>query len=224
MPPPTRIWLTNCGYIVQYDLNGYFATYTALKFLSDIISRFCITFGAEYLDFTPQSEPDTDNGLSIELKDLAKDLEKLKKRFNGQQHASKFEDERFWSMKLWVEKKLKEGETVTQQELFLWARTNLDGSLSTLKAKSKSIYNYYQGRGFQPSEGRTHEMSRTENAKKQAAAKAQKAKAAVLSVYTSMQFLDEKTTITAVGKNAGVDRKTASKYLKELKEEGLIKD
>jgi hypothetical protein len=96
-----------------------------------------------------------------------------------------------------------------------------DGTYSEARCKAKSIYNWYKERDFRPSK-RVHEMSRSENAKKQAAAKAQKAKAAVLSAYTSMQFLGEKITTTGVAEAANVTRKTAGKYIKELKEEGLV--
>lgn len=222
MPRPTRIWLTNRGYIVQYDLNGYFATLTALKFLNDVISRFCLTFGAKYLDFNPETEPDTDNGLTIELKELANGLEKLKRRVatfskGNQIHC---QDRLFGIADEWCQMKMRVKEPFTELDIKEIIR-QAGGTPSECKCKAKSMFRYYRKNGFKPNK-RTHEMSRSENAKKQAAAKAQKAKAAVLSTYTSMQFLGEKTTVTAVSKNAGVDRKTAGKYLKELKEEGLI--
>lgn len=222
MPPPTRIWITNRGYIVQYDLNGYFATHTALRFLNDVISRFCLTFGAEYLDFTPQTEPDTDNGQKIELKDLAQNLEKLKRRVATFSKGNQIncQDPLFGKADEWCRMKMRVKEPFTKGDIAEIIR-QAGGTPSECRCKSKSMYNWYKERGFKLSK-RTHEMSRKENMKKVNEERKQKAKAAVLSAATSMKFLGEKITSGTVAKNAGVGRTTAAKYLKELKEEGMI--
>lgn len=59
-------------------------------------------------------------------------------------------------------------------------------------------------------------MSRTDNAKKQAEAIAKETEAKVRGAIASLQFLQEKITASAVAKQAGVSRPTATKYLKEM--------
>jgi hypothetical protein len=71
---------------------------------------------------------------------------------------------------------------------------------------------------------RGDEMTRSENLIKQNKLKARKAREQVVGVLTSMKLFGEKPTAVAVAENAGLDRRTASKYLKELKEEGYIFD
>jgi len=65
-------------------------------------------------------------------------------------------------------------------------------------------------------------MNRTQNALKQSKKKSKKNKASVLSVVRSMTFLNEKITAIEVAKNCSLSRQVCSKYLKELREEGLL--
>lgn len=65
-------------------------------------------------------------------------------------------------------------------------------------------------------------MNRSENAKRQSKLKAIEAKNKIRSVVESMKFLNEKITASAVARTANLSRPTATKYLKELKDDGLI--
>lgn len=65
-------------------------------------------------------------------------------------------------------------------------------------------------------------MNRQDNAKKQAKALAERKRAHVRSVVMTFVNLNQKITAVAVAEAAQVSRNTATKYLKEMKEEGLI--
>lgn len=65
-------------------------------------------------------------------------------------------------------------------------------------------------------------MNRTKNALRQSLNKSKRNKASVLSVVSSMKFLNEKVTAVAVAKNCDLSRQVCSKYIKELRSEGLI--
>jgi hypothetical protein len=226
VPSPSICWVLGGagGFLLGYLIEGTAETYKSQQFLNDVAMRFCQTYGAELVD-TPTTEPIIDNGLRYELSTLTEGLESLKRRaatFPESKRAyGEKEDRLFWLAKEFCEQRLKIGnERFTEfdiKQVILAA----GGAYSEAKAKAKSIYNYYQKNGFTASK-RTFKMSREKHMRKINEERKNKAKAAVLSAVTSMQFLNEKISAQRVANNARVGKTTAAKYIKELKEEGLM--
>lgn len=214
------------GYLVSYDIDGSISEKRASQasYFADVAKRYVLTYLCEQIDSEPFTDALIDNERRYDLRQIAKNLKSLKRRANtfheSKRVYSSADDQLFWIAKEYCEITLKKGLDIDEfqiRQVILRA----GGTYAEAKAKAKSIYRWYKERNFKTS-SRTHEMSRAENARKQAKNKANKAKASVLSAYTSMSFLNEKTTAIAIAENANVTRKTASKYLKELKADGLI--
>lgn len=79
----------------------------------------------------------------------------------------------------------------------------------TLEERAKYRRIYRKERGL-------IEMSRTDNAKKQSEAKAREAELKVRQAITALEFLQEKVTVSAIARQAGVTRPTAQKYLEKI--------
>ena len=221
LPTPTRIYLINRGCVIEYDLNCYFGTTKGQEFYTDAVKRFCLTYGCKQNAVRMSQDAHQDNGLSYELSEITKELVSLKRRFTELPQAARaFEDEKFWQAKIWCEREILDSGLFTYNALERFL-LSLVGERSTARAKAKSIFNWYVKRDFKPSK-RTHQMSRTEHIKKVNEQRKASAKEAVLKVAETFKFLNQKMTAKAVGEAARLDQRTASKYLKELKAEGLI--
>ena len=165
---------------------------------------------------------DAGSSKAYDLKEISKDLNSLKSRFKSSLFADKFDDEAFWTMKIYVEDSLRKGGMVSQRELEVFLINEFgQKERSTLKAKAKAVYNWYAKRNFKPTR-RIHKMSRQENAKKISDEKAKKMKALIVGAVESFKFLNEKITAKNISEYVKCSRTTATKYLKELKEEGII--
>lgn len=226
IPSPTAFWLlggSKSGFLVAYDLWGDFTHKKPALYINDVILRYAQTYNCEPVS-APATTPAQDNGRRYDLGEIAKGLESLKRRAATFPETKRVytgkEDALFWTAKEFCEMTIRRGDSFTEfdlRQVILLA----GGTYSEAKAKAKAIYAWYAKRGFKGS-ARVFEMSRSEHMKKVNEERKNKAKAAVLSVVTSMRFLGEKVTSGTVAKTAQVGRTTAAKYLKELKEEGLI--
>lgn len=222
IPRPSGIYALNTGFIVVYLLKGDFTTLKSSRYYSDAINRFLLTFDAEYNDILPNRVFDAGCSKSYDLKEITKELKSLKARFKTSLFADKFEDEAFWTMKIYVEDSLRKGGMISQRELEVFLINEFgQKERSTLKAKAKAVYNWYAKRNFKPTM-RIHKMSRAENAKKIAEKKAERMKASIIGVVESFKFLNEKITAKNIAEYLKCSRTTATKYLKELKEEGRV--
>lgn len=225
-PQPTIAWqLTGeGGFIVAYDINGYFKKPKHVKYLRDVTKRFEQTYDCKQTDIEPVTQPYIFNGFLYDLCEVAKDLERLNKRiktFSHDKQNKSLDDELFKKAQIVCNHLIRDFGSFTQQELYLAIKHDLGGTESEAKAKSKNMYRYFKNRNWKPV-GRVHEMSRSENAKKQSKLKAIEAKNKVRSVVESMKFLNEKITYVSVAKASELSRPTATKYLNELKEEGVL--
>ena len=226
IPSPTLLWLlkgSQGGFLVAYDFWGDFTYKKPSVFLNDVIKRYEQTFSC-LASSCPATSPDVNNGRRYDLKEIAKNLESLKARCAAFPETKRVytgrEDRLFWTAKEHCEMTLRRKQVFTEfdiKQIILLA----GGSYSEAKAKSKAIFRWYEERDFKGS-ARVHEMGRHDNARKQAKALAERTRAHVRSVTQTFINLNEKVTAVAVGEAAQVSRNTATKYLKEMKEEGLI--
>jgi hypothetical protein len=154
LPTPTYHELINQGYILAYALDGFFGTAKGTEYLNDIIARFLISFKdhkPKRLDYKPTIDS---NGSYLpkiyKLKELQA-LKSLETRNKAPQRADSFEDIVFWSIKLFCEDLITSQGLAAYEQLEMFAINNFieKKDRSTLKAKCRSIWNYYEQRDWQ---------------------------------------------------------------------------
>jgi len=215
LPHPASYERHGDYYIVSYIIKGYFHTIKSEAYLNDIIARFMLSMQVISTDvsITTQKDKAIDLKLFQGLKSIA-----IPKHF---EKVDCGRDNVFWSIKLYTEQLIKEhgeGKLIPHSILERYAFDNFvdrTKDKSTLKAKVRSIWNWYNERNWTiPKRG--SEMSRSENAKRVSELKAEKTKAQIVGAIEALKFLQEKINIANVARQAQVSRNTAKKYLIEL--------
>jgi predicted HTH domain antitoxin len=239
LPIPTILKHINKGYFVGWAINGYFGTAKGQKFLNDIIARFLISFkeyNIERLPFKPNKKILDDKTAQIykkiyKLKEFSKQLDSLPTKNFAPQRANMFEDFTFWAIKLYAEDMIRKTGFIVYQSLEDWAMSqfvyNGHKERSTVRAKCRSVFNWYETRNFDISTKNTHKplkeyleetkMTRKEHITNINKKRAEEKKAKVIGAIQSLKFLQEKISVRKVAEQAGISTKTAQKYLKELK-------
>ena len=214
LPHPANYTRNGNVYKLEYTLNGYFNTKESYAYLNDIIARF--TLSMRVLDTNLTSTDDE----GIELS-LFKGLKSII-RHKNYESVDVGGDNIFWSIKLYAEDLIKEsGEgnfiAYSLLESFAFARfVDRAKDKSTLKAKCRSIWNWYDARDWTIPVREGLGMSRQEAGKHSAQKNADTTKAKVVGAVEALKFLQEKINIATVSRQAGVSRNTAKKYLVEL--------
>jgi len=240
LPIPTYLEHTNRGYLMGYEIDGYFGTRKGSEFLNDVIARFLITFAdlrPQRLPYKPHIKADIAHYYPkiYKLKELQA-LKSLSKKVKAPQRADSFDDYMFWAIKLFCEDLIRSQGMAVYHQLEDFAYMNFETKeRSTLRAKCRSIYNWYADRDWDIPRAKTSktekeiQMTRQERARKNAEAKALKAKKAVINAVTGL-YADEykkKSGAWHIGKIAeatGLHREVVSKYLKqwEANKDGLF--
>jgi len=215
------------SYDIAWVIDGFFHTKKGITFLNDVIARISLSMPIqERYEHEPIYEDNLDDILGYQLKAF-QNAESLRKNYVKQavsRDNSTSRDMVWWSIKAQCESLIREfNGWFNYQLLEDWAlNLFLDHvkDKSTLKAKCRSTWHWYEKRDFEiPKSNREFKMSRAEAGKKAHTKLAQDTKAKVVGAIESLKFLQEKVNIANVAKHAGVSRDTAKKYLKEL---GLI--
>lgn len=216
-------------YRISFALNGTFTTIQGIRYLNDILARFTLSFEVlhTYKSFT------TDEGIELSkfqgLKSIAK-FKNYEKVDNGQ-------DNIFWSIKLYTEALIKESSGLVAYSLLESFALNrfVDRAKdkSTLKAKCRSIWNWYDERGWtipqrykrdRKQADKELSMSRAEGAKIAREKLMENTRRKILNLITSM-FKDEYKkkngawNISKIAKESGTSRNTVMKYIKEYENE-----
>ena len=162
--------------VYKLVVDGFGGTKRAKRFETDILLRFQILNDDIFSDIETKftSEPSSYN-----LKELSRVLPSLpryNKDFNARvlDNPKKYEDLYFWAMKAQMELLIKQGYTQSYNTLLNWAFEKFPNKeYSTLKAKAKSIFNWYWDRGFKVYEAyerkttdEEYQMTRSENMKR----------------------------------------------------------
>lgn len=216
LPTPQNYLRNGSTYSIEYTLNGYFSTKSSLEYLNDIIARF--TLSMKILNTNISST----EGKGLELS-YFKGLKSIK-RANDYEKGDRGEDNIFWSIKLYTEDLIRqsgEGNLIAYSLLEGFAFTRFierSKDKSTLKAKCRAIWNWYNERSWKIPTRQGKGMNRQEGAKYTAQLNAKKTKAKVIGAVEALKFLKKKINIATVARQAKVSRDTAKKYLKELKE------
>ena len=216
---------TGKGYAIAWCIDGFFHTKKGTEFLNDTIARFIITF-KEYeprrLAYKPSEYVDTQKILAktFKLKEISKHLDSIKTHKKAPTRADSFADSTFWAIKLYCEDEIRLTGFVVYSTLERWA---LDTFLeykeqSTIRAKCRSVWNYYEERDFKLKEykrkytDKENLMSRQDHIKKVHEQRAKETEAKILGAIESLTFLQEKITATKIAEYTKLHRNTVSKF------------
>jgi hypothetical protein len=228
LPIPNYLEHLNRGYIAGWQVDGFFGTEKGQEFLNDAIGRFLIAFRgegveAERLEYKPHIKRDLGHYMPkiYKLRELSRSLPSLPSRRHAPARADSFADFAFWAIKLWTEDEIRAtGGPVVYERLEAWALSQfIDKERSTIRAKCRSVWNWYSERNWKLREGGKG-MTRTEAAAKATETLTMTKKRKVWSLISGLFADDFKTktgrwNIAKIAREAGVDRKTAAKYVRE---------
>lgn len=230
LPTPTYLEHINKGYLIAWAIDGYFGTQQGTQYLNDIIARVLITFK----DLKPTRQlykPKIDSASHYlpkiyKLQEL-QNLKSLRKQIKTPERADSFDDHVFWAIKLFCEDLIRNQGLAAYSQLEDFAYSNFTKDRSTLRAKCRSVFNYYETKNWQlPHSRKTKtdeelKVTRQERALANTKAREEKAKAKVINAVTGLMsdIYKKKNGAWHIGKIAedtNLYRDTVSKYLKEL--------
>ena len=240
LPTPTLLKHINNGYLVGWAIEGSFRTRKSQEFLNDIIARFLITFREYEIERLPYRPTDVENAHVVDiiycLKDFSRKLRSIPTRKYVPARADSFADHTFWAIKLYAEDMIRETGFIVYESLETWAMENFIGKKerSTIRAKCRSVWNWYSERDFKLPNRKKYEtieewyeesrMTRKERMIELNRRRAEEKKAKVLGAIRALEYLGEKITVRKVAEYAGISTRTAHKYLKEIREAGELPD
>jgi len=227
---PTPNWFVKFehSYLVGWLIDGYFHTKKGQEYLNDVIARIIFTLPVkERLKYRPYNPLQIDK--IYKLKEF-KSLKSLPNKFKGYEYAIKPEkghDRVFWAIKWKTEQIIEEqgeGRIVPFELLHNWATAHFIDDVkdkSTLKAKCRSVWNWYDERNWTIPPRKESIMSRSEHIKQVHEKRREESKRKIANITTGLYADDYKTktgkwNISKIAKELGMGRDTVKKYLKEL--------
>ena len=230
LPTPSYLEHINKGYLIAWAIDGYFGTQQGTQYLNDIIARVLITFK----DLKPKRQlykPKLESASHYlpkiyKLQEL-QNLKSLRNQIKAPSRADNFDDHVFWSIKLFCEDLIRNQGLPTFTQLEDFAYQNFDHkNKSTLRAKCRSIFNWYEANDWQlPYKRKTKtaeelKLTRQERAKANTEAREARAKAKVINAITGLMSETYKKkngawNISKIAEDNQLDRRTVSKYIKE---------
>jgi len=231
LPSPNYLLHAQAGIFIGWLINGYPGTKESREYFNDIIARFIIAYKQnkpERLPYKPNLERDAikDNNNTHELKEF-QNLPSLywatkKKIWSAESVGTT--DQIFWAIKIYTEELIKEfgeGTPVPYELLQDFAFENFFDrkDKSTLKAKCRNIWNWYNERGWK--------MTRRERALTNAKSIKEKKRIQILNAVTGImkdEYIKDNGTwnIYKLTKDLEMSKNTIKRHLKELIQEGLI--
>ncbi len=215
------------AYSIAYKLDGYFHTKKSKEFLNDMIARLSLTLPIDRRYYIIPTEGEAVNNPAYKLQEF-QNCESIKVDIYTRKEAkaNKYEDRVFWSLKYEAERRIRAFGSL-DLDLFLDYAFNIfdvkvdvkDGS--TLRAKCRSIFEWYESRDFRlPKTSRKKEnaMSNDEKTQVARAVKVARAKAQFNGAIDVLNIRGVKLTAKAISDESGLSEKTTQKYFKEYKE------
>lgn len=226
------------SYAIGWLIEGFFGTKKGEEFLNDIIARFLLTFREEKAQRLPYKPDTKDNTAHIlakayKLRQFSTRLKSISKKKKIPQRAEMFQDLVFWAIKLFAEDLIRDYGFIPYQQLedfaldnFLWKKDR-----STLRAKCRNVWNYYEAKEWElPKEKkysnneekyRGTRMTRTENITRVNKQRAEEKKRKILNTLTGMFAEDYKKkngswNISKIAKDLGLSINTVKKYISEI--------
>lgn len=215
LPHPATYERSGSVYTLEYFIKGTFLTMKSIAYLNDIIGRFSLSC-------------DILRAEAVATAELGRIDLKAFQGLNSIPRPKAYDtvdvglDNVFWYIKLHTEaliRKSGEGNLVAYSLIESFAFNNfIDATKdkSTLSAKCRSIWNWYDARGWTIPSRKGLGMSREDAGKHSAKLNADAKKAKVIGAVEALKFLQEKINIANVARQAQVSRDTAKKYLIEL--------
>lgn len=213
-----------CWYI-----DGFFKTNDNIKFLNDIIARFKITADSQLHSFKSVTMENI-NPIKLKafmgLKSLASD--KLKEKY--QRVETRADDYVFWCLKLYAEDLIRQDGLIIWNTFENWAFENfidISKDKSTLRAKCRSIYNWYFERDWKIGRLKVNKTkeeimaTREQHARNMTKKREEKARKKVLNVITGMfaheyKKPDGSWNVSKIAKDSDTNRRTVMKYLPKV--------
>ena len=236
LPIPTLHKHINRGYYIGYAIDGFFATAKGQEYLNDIIARMLLTmrdYNITRLEYKP-SKKDLETSKIYarvyKLQEIGKNLKSLQKKNLIPARADTFEDFTFWAIKLYAEDMIMNSGFIVYEMLENWAMNQFleNKERSTIRAKCRSVFNWYEERDFQipkkhkPLKQYLEETmaSRTEHIRKVGQEKREKNKRAVINAITGLYAEDYKKKSGAwhyqkIADATGISRYTVASIIKE---------
>ena len=227
LPPPTYLYHEKNGsYYIGWAINGHFSTMKNKNYLTDIIARFLISLKGLVVDrlaYKPQKDtihPRTHlNPTSYELKAFQglKSIVRAKKLATTR--SDTYHDHAFWAIKFHCEHLIETQGRAEYEQLELFAFSNFEEKeRSTLKAKCKSILNWYEKRNWYIPKSRKSKMSRTENMKRVHIERRGKTERRIYSILhgenaNEYKKKNGKWNASKIAKHLNMDARTVRKYL-----------
>jgi hypothetical protein len=146
LPQPHNYYRRSDIYTIEYIINGFFHTNNSIAYLNDILARFTLSMNVIETKVSRSDATGIELSLFQNLKSIAK--------YKNYESVDIGQDNIFWSIKLYTEDLIKEsgeGNLVAYSllESFAFARfIDRAKDKSTLKAKVRSIWNWYNDRGW----------------------------------------------------------------------------
>jgi hypothetical protein len=227
LPTPNLFKKFEHSYLIGWQIDGYFATKKGQEYLNDIIARIIFTLPVkERLKYRPNNPLQIDRIYKLKA---FQELKSLPNKFAGYANLQPDLglDRVFWAIKWKVEQIIEEqgeGKIVPYELIENWAKVNFIDDVkdkSTLRAKCRSIWNWYDKRNWTIPERRKSEMSRSEHIKQVHEKRREDSRRKILNLITGLYADDYKTktgkwNISKIAKELGMGRDTVRKYLKEL--------
>jgi len=235
LPTPTYLEHINRGYIIAWAIDGFFWTEKGQKYLNDIIARVLITFAPfrpQRLNFKPNITSAGHYYPKIyKLKELQA-LRSLAYKQKAPLRADNYSDYTFWAIKLFCEDLIRKQGIVGYEQLEEFALANFlaKKDRSTLKAKCRSVWHWYNDRDWKldgykrKMTNEEYEMTRRERSEANAKLKFERSKKAIINTITGLYADEYKKKngswhIGKIAKAVSMTEKTVAKHLKEYERE-----
>jgi hypothetical protein len=231
LPYPHRHEIQPDGTMVyNWLIDGLFLTLDGVEYINDIIARFMLTFPGNaynpktYVESKPKVDP-------IKLKHFQNLKSKINKQKKSYARADVQIDSTFWVLKYHAEELIRQDGFIIYQKLEDFAYDNFQEhkkGLSTVKAKCRSIWNWYEKRNWQIGRAkRVYETkgelmaSRQAHMKRVNKERQEQTKEKVLKVVHGLLAHEYKKkngqwNVSKIAKDSGVARNTVYKYIQEL--------
>ncbi len=241
LPFPQYHWITQSQwdlktrYYYQFTIDGVFDTLRGVAFLNDIIARFMITFPNEGIEKQEIKRiPAKKEGLKLKQFQGLKSVKSLPKQF-FKTNLFTNKDNVFWALKINFEIQLERG-NISYETFEDFAFANFEDKAkdrSTLRAKCRSIYNYYLDRNFETRTRNKYKsiseyMEQTMATRQQNMAKINEkrkedCRRVIIGLITGLTSFEYKKPngkwhVSKIAKDTKLDRKTIYKYLAEYEE------
>ncbi len=240
IPMPIAKGLSKDGnmYRFEYLITGYFNTKTSIEYFNDIIARFVLSFiYGDNLYFTNyRTRRQEQKPIDLSMFQNLKSIEPVKKEYKLNPSMKNDIDIVFWALKSHFEYLIKQ-KKYSYEMLEIYAFDNFVDNVkdqSTLRAKCRSIFNYYYERDFripqrkkyerQTKTKETWDMTRSEHMKKVKTNQKKETRKKILSTITGMFANEYKLpngnwNKSKLARDLGISLATIKRHFKEIEAE-----